>query len=67
MSETVDSEVGRFYLTEVEPVLLDRTLQFSTSVEVRLRIVSSLVSYSPVFPENRAQDFSDILHECSLL
>ena len=42
-------------------------LQFSTSVEVRLRIVSSLVSYSPVFPENRAQDFSDFLHECSLL
>ena len=28
---------------------------------------SWLVSYSPVFMENRAQDFSDFLHEGSLL
>ena len=29
--------------------------------------VSPLVRWSAVFPENRAQDFSDFLHECSLL
>ena len=47
--------------------LTGSTLQFSTSVEVRLGIVGSLVRLSAVFPENRAQDFSDFLHECSLL
>ena len=46
----------------------ERTLQFSTSVEVRVGIVRGwFVGVSVIFLENRAQDFSDFLHECSLL
>ena len=52
MSETVDSEVGRFYLTEVELVLLDRTLQSGVSV-----------CLLTLFPGNRSKDFSETWSE----
>ena len=47
------------------------TLQFSTSVEVRVLGLGMLgtmsVCLSDSYPENRAKDFLDFLHECSLL
>ena len=59
-------------LTDVESVP-SGTLQFSTSVlyvsrgcSPNSRLVGWLVSWLPIFQENRSKDFSDFLHECSL-
>ena len=47
----------------------DRTLQFSTSVEVRVGIVVLLVrwlvSWLTLFPENRSKDFDETWQDCS--
>ena len=54
--------------TDVEP-MANRPC-YSSHRQLRsgfLFAVSPSVGLSAVFPENRAQDFSDILHECSLL
>ena len=44
--------------------------RYSSQRQLRSGLVLSVrwfVGPSAVFPENRAQDFSDFLHECSLL
>ena len=55
------------HTSAVSPLLANEppAILFSTSVEVRLGIVGSLVRPCAVFPENRAQDFSETWHELS--
>ena len=52
---------------DVEPA---GPLRYSSQRQLRsglVLLVGWSFGWSAVFPENRAQDFSDILHECSLL